>query len=80
MLGLDQGSLPWNNVPAAQIAADRRLFYVELTRVRDAVHLLYSGWIKTRSGRPWALGRSVLVDELQTELIKADLEEARAHR
>ena len=72
MLGLDQGALPWNRATPEQIAADRRLFYVGLTRARDAVYMLYSGWIPTRNGR-WALGRSTFVDELEVRLAAADL-------
>lgn len=67
MLGLDQGSLPWNNPTPKQLAADRRLFYVGLTRARDAVYMLYSGWIPTRNGA-WRLGRSMFVDELEARL------------
>lgn len=68
MLGLDQGALPWNRAQPDQISADRRLFYVGLTRARDAVHMLYSGWIPTRNGQ-WALGRSIFVDELEAQLV-----------
>ncbi|CAN5224032.1 DNA helicase PcrA [soil metagenome] len=71
MLGLDQGALPWNNASERDIAADRRLFYVGLTRARDAVYMLYSNWIPTRDGRRWALGRSVFVDELEARLAEA---------
>lgn len=80
MLGLDQGAFPWNNAPPTQIADDRRVFYVGLTRARDAVHMLYSGWFQTRRGRPWPLGRSIFVDELQTKLVDAELAEMRLRR
>lgn len=79
MLGLDQGTLPWNNATPGQLAEDRRVFYVGLTRARDAVHLLYSGWIQHWRG-PWVMGRSIFVDELQTKLIDAELAEMRLHR
>lgn len=79
MLGLDQGALPWNKATPEQVAADRRLFYVGLTRARDAVYMLYSGWIPTRNGR-WALGRSIFVDELEARLIAADARAAASDR
>lgn len=71
MLGLDQGAIPWNNPSADQLAADRRLFYVGLTRAKDEVYMLYSGWIETRRGR-WALGRSIFLDELEARLEAAE--------
>ena len=71
IIGLDQGALPWSRASQRQIAGDRRLFYVGLTRARDAVYMVYSGWIQTRTGR-WALGRSIFVDELEAKLAAAD--------
>lgn len=72
MLGLDQGALPWGNAPPKQLAEDRRLFYVGLTRARDAVYMLYSGWVPSKRGR-WHQGRSVFVDELESRLKAAGL-------
>lgn len=71
MIGLDQGSLPWRNPTPKQLAGDRRLFYVGLTRARDAVYMLYSGWIPTRNGR-WYLGRSEFLTELDDRLQAAE--------
>jgi len=51
MIGLDQGIIPgyWETTPASK-KEPRRLFYVGLTRARDEVHLLCSGWRDTRYG------------------------------
>ena len=44
MVGMDMGAMPWRNEPPAELIESRRLFYVGLTRAREAVHMLYSGW------------------------------------
>lgn len=75
MLGLDQGALPWGNATPKQLADDRRLFYVGLTRARDAVYMLYSGWVPSKRGR-WYQGRSIFVDELESRLKAAGLSAA----
>lgn len=67
MPGLDLGSFPWNDEKPAQARESRRLFYVGLTRAREEVHLLYSGWILTRRGR-WELGPSPFITELMERL------------
>lgn len=71
MLGLDLGSLPWRNEEANRLSESRRLFYVGLTRARDEVYMLYSGWVDTRGGRRrW--GRSPFLDELDERMQRAE--------
>ncbi len=71
MLGLDLGTLPWRNERAEKLLESRRLFYVGLTRARDAVYMLYSGWVDTPSGRMrW--GRSPFLNELEARLEQAE--------
>ncbi len=57
MVGLDLGSLPWRNEQPAAQRESRRLFYVGLTRARDEIHMLYSGFVDTPRGRVY-WGRS----------------------
>jgi DNA helicase-2/ATP-dependent DNA helicase PcrA len=71
MVGMDMGAMPWRNERPAELIESRRLFYVGLTRARDAVHMLYSGWIPGRYGVQ-RLGRSPFVQELEERLAAAD--------
>lgn len=71
MVGMDQGVMPWTNEKEAELKESRRLFYVGLTRARDAVYLLYSGWFEGRYGRR-SLGRSTFVEELEGRLVAAE--------
>ncbi|BCG82985.1 MULTISPECIES: 3'-5' exonuclease [unclassified Mesorhizobium] len=51
MAGLDLGGLPWRNEQPAARRESQRLFYVGLTRARDEIHMLYSGYVDTGRGR-----------------------------
>lgn len=64
MMGLDQGSLPWNNLTAKAKREPRRLFYVGLTRARRVVHMLYSGWITVYGNKRAFAPRSEFVEEV----------------
>ena len=74
MVGLDLGSLPWRNELPAARRESRRLFYVGLTRARDEIHMLYSGFVDTPRGRMhW--GRSPFLDELEERMQEAEGDE-----
>lgn len=72
MVGLDLGNLPWRNESPEKLRESRRLFYVGLTRARDEVHMLYSGFVDGRYG-PMRLGRSPFLDELEQRMRVAGL-------
>ncbi len=72
MVGLDLGNLPWRNESPEKLRESRRLFYVGLTRARDEVHMLYSGFVDGRFG-PMRLGRSPFLDELENRMRTAGL-------
>ena len=71
MVGLDLGGLPWRNELPAARRESRRLFYVGLTRARDEIHMLYSGYVDTGRGRMhW--GRSPFLNELEARMEEAE--------
>jgi DNA helicase-2/ATP-dependent DNA helicase PcrA len=66
ILGLDQGSFPsgyFDNTPA-KMAEARRLFYVGITRARDEVQLLYSGFTQNKYGKKYYEGPSEFLEGL----------------
>lgn len=67
MMGLDQGIIPWANQKAEAKRERRRLFYVGLTRARNEVNLLCSGWTE-RNGRVFNNGPSEFLLEVWKKL------------
>ena len=69
MPGLEQGRLPrFAATSPGALAEPRRVFYVGMTRAKDAVYLLYSGWYENRYGRVFRSGPSQFVLELVSKL------------
>ncbi len=69
MPGLEQGRLPSYAATSTEALAEaRRVFYVGMTRAKDIVYLLYSGWYKDRYERTWSNGQSQFVAELQATI------------
>jgi DNA helicase-2/ATP-dependent DNA helicase PcrA len=61
ILGLDQGSFPspsWSDNTLEKMEEAKRLFYVGITRAREEVHLLYSGFEENKYGKRFYNGPS----------------------
>lgn len=65
MFGLEHGRMPWLNVNEDRLNESRRLFYVGLTRAKDEIHLLCSGWYYDYFDRRQNHGPSNFVLELK---------------
>ncbi|MES9722610.1 3'-5' exonuclease, partial [Bacillus altitudinis] len=65
MFGLEHGRIPWLNAHEDKINESRRLFYVGLTRAKDEIHLLCSGWYYDYYDRYQNYGPSKFVLELK---------------
>lgn len=62
----DEESIPsWLSLKnPAQLAEDRRKFYVSITRARDELRIFYSGFVVTKYGRPVHKGASRYLREI----------------
>lgn len=69
MPGLEEGRLPRYSVKTSdELAEARRVFYVGMTRAKNAIYLLYSGWYQNRYGRTFRNGPSRFINELQANV------------
>lgn len=67
ILGLDQGLFPspgWADNTPEKMEEARRLFYVGITRAREEVYLLYSGFEENKYGRRFYNGPSEFLNGL----------------
>jgi DNA helicase-2/ATP-dependent DNA helicase PcrA len=70
MLGMDQGCIPrYDQKTPESKRESRRLFYVGLTRARNEVHLLYTGWRQTKYGRRFVDGPSEFLEEVRRSIV-----------
>jgi DNA helicase-2/ATP-dependent DNA helicase PcrA len=69
MPGLEQGRMPGYGAQSdAALKEARRVFYVGMTRAKDRIYFLYSGWYQNRYGRIWENGESQFIKELQIKM------------
>ena len=67
--GLEEGRLPRYDVKTSEgVAEARRVLYVGITRARQIVYLMYSGWYERPNGAQYHNGPSRFVLELQEKL------------
>lgn len=69
LVGMDSGRMPiYRAQTDDEVAEQRRLFFVGVSRARRTLHILYSGWTVNRFGRRFKDGPSPFVTELQARL------------
>lgn len=68
MPGLEEGRLPRYFAKTEEAVAEaRRVFYVGMTRAKNSIYLLYSGWYTNRYGRVFRNGPSRFIIELKSK-------------
>ena len=66
IVGADEQNMPsYLSKSAAELAEDRRKFYVSITRARDELRIFYSGFIVTKYGRRVDVQASRYLQEVQ---------------
>jgi DNA helicase-2/ATP-dependent DNA helicase PcrA len=69
LIGMDEGRMPiYRASTTDEIAEQRRLFFVGVSRARREVHLLYSGFTENRYGRRYDDGPSPFLLEMERKL------------